>query len=51
MRVFLYWSCAMVCGFNGTAIYFAYGGWAAAGAFVAGVYVMAAQYLEGRDYS
>ena len=51
MKQFLHFSCSLVCGINCAAIWQAYGWQAWCIAFVAGIYVMVAQWIEGREYS
>lgn len=48
MRFFLHWSCTAVCGILAFAIQQAYGWLAWALALFAGLYVMLAQWYEGR---
>lgn len=48
MKHFLHWSCALVVGILASAIQQSYGWWAWGLALVAGVYVMVAQWYEGR---
>ncbi len=48
MKHFLHWSSAAVCGVTATAIQQSYGWWAWAACMLGGLYVMCAQYYEGR---